>query len=131
MNRVALTAKRQGAYERGRAWAYVMVSRERGREILRSIVSGPRPGVTLGVWEAVRLRAQWNTGVIEATVPELAEDAGTVPNEAYRALSRLVEIGALVRTGRGRYALNPDAAWSGSLVEREKSAAETSPPVIA
>jgi hypothetical protein len=127
MNRVALTAKRQRAYERGRTWVYVMVSRERGREILRTIVSGPRPGVTLSVWEAVRLRAQWNTGLIEATVPQLAEDAGTVPNEAYRALSRLVEIGALVRVGRGRYALNPDVAWSGSLGGREQAASELTP----
>lgn len=127
MNRAALTARSSGAYEGTKPWHYVMISRERGREILREIVSGARPGVTLSVWEAVRLRAQWNTGVIEASVAELAEDAGTVTNEVYRALSRLVEIGALIRTGRGRYALNPDVAWLGTQGSRESAKVDLAP----
>ena len=122
MNRAALTVRSRERYEGSKPWIYVMISRERGRAILRDIVSGQRPGVTLSVWEAVRLRAAWNTGEIEGSVAELAEDAGTVTNEVYRALSRLVEIGALVRTGRGRYSLNPKAAWLGSLTSRESAA---------
>jgi DNA-binding IclR family transcriptional regulator len=80
------------------------------------------------VWEAVRLHTQWNTGLMQATVSELAEDAGTNHNEVYRALSRLVEIGALRRTGRGRYAINPDAGWAGTLASREAARAESLSP---
>ena len=75
---------------------------------------------------AHRSYAEWNTGKVSAPIQELADAAGTTPTEAYRALSHLVELGALVRTGRGRYALNPDVAWSGSLVAREGAKVELS-----
>jgi DNA-binding IclR family transcriptional regulator len=103
-----------------------MISQQRGLEILEAIAVGERSGVTVKIWMAAQLRAQWNTGEVNATVAELAHHANTVPNEAYRALSRLVEIGAIIRTGRGRYAINPHVAWNGSLTNREK-AAELSP----
>src|SRR3954451_4253257 len=106
MNR-ALPARWQGAYgdPRATAWQpYTMISQQRGLAILRQISAGERSGVTVKVWTAAQLHAQWNTGIVNASVPELAADAGTVPNEAYRALSRLVELGALIRTARGRYA---------------------------
>ncbi len=49
------------------------------------------------------------------------------PTEVYRALSHLVELGGLVRTSRGRYAINPDVAWSGSLAKRESASIELLP----
>ena len=99
-----------------------MISHQSGLEILGAISAGERSGVTAKVWIAAQLRAQWNTGDINATVGELARHAGTVPSEAYRALSRLVEIGALIRTSRGRYAINPNVSWNGALAVREKAA---------
>lgn len=98
---------------------YVMLSRERSREILRRITAGERAGVTLAVWEASRSYAQYNTGEIEATREQIAELAGTTPREVSRALSRLTEIKALVRRARGKYALHPASAWAGSLQARE------------
>ena len=95
-----------------------MLSREQSRIILKRIVNGTRPGTTLAVWEAARSYAEWNTGRIAATVPEIAEAAGAPTGETYRALSQLVEVGALIRTARGRYSLHPAAAWSGCLVSR-------------
>src|SRR3712207_156880 len=100
------------------AWSYVMLSREHSRVILKRILNGSRPATTLAVWEAARSYAEWNTGNIAATVQQLAEAAETSPGEIYRALSHLVELGALVRTAQGRYALNPAVAWSGTLVNR-------------
>src|SRR3954451_5036595 len=58
-------------------WPYVMLSRERSRVILQRIMSGPRPGVTLAVWEGARSYAEYDTGEIKATREELAELAGT------------------------------------------------------
>src|SRR3954451_1477388 len=106
----AFPLPRPSAYEEERAttWQpFTMISHQRGLEILETIAHGERSGVTAKVWIAAQLRAQWNTGDVRATVAELAGHAGTVPSEAYRALSRLVETGALVRTSRGRYAINP------------------------
>jgi predicted transcriptional regulator of viral defense system len=99
-----------------------MLSREQSRVILKRIVEGVRPGVTLAVWNASLTYAEWNTGNIPAPVQTIAAAAGTTPTEVYRALSHLVELGALIRTARGRYAVNPDVAWSGTLVMREEAA---------
>jgi hypothetical protein len=124
MNR-ALSAHPQATYDAGQVttWQpYTMISHKRGLEILQAIAHGERSGMTAKVWIAAQLHAQWNTGDINATVAALASDAGTTANEAYRALSRLVEIGALIRTSRGRYAINPTVSWNGSLAVREKAA---------
>jgi hypothetical protein len=128
MNR-GLPIRRQEAYvgNGSTAWAYVMLSREQSRVVLKRIVEGKRPGVTLAVWHAALSYAEWNTGQIAVPVGLLAEAAGTTPTEAYRALSYLVELEALIRTARGRYSLNPDVAWSGTLVSREGAAAELTP----
>jgi predicted transcriptional regulator of viral defense system len=45
-------------------------------------------------------------------------------------MTRLTEIGALVRLRRGRYAINPHAGWTGDLVKRQ-AAAKDVPPVRA
>lgn len=103
-------------------WPFVMLSRDQAREIQRRINAGPRPGVTLNVWLAALGYAVYGTGVIDASRQQLAEQAGTNEREAGRALSRLVDLGALLRTGRGRYMLHPAAAWSGSLSSRDAAA---------
>jgi hypothetical protein len=100
-------------------WTYVMLSREQSRAIQRLILEGPRPGVTQSVWLAALSYSAYGTGEIEATRDQIAEQAGTNADEVSRALSRLVKIGAFVRSDRGRYMLNPRAAWSGSLASRE------------
>jgi DNA-binding IclR family transcriptional regulator len=58
---------------------------------------------------------------------ELAKLAGTNEREVSRALSRLVELGALLRTGRGRYMIHPSAAWNGSLASREAAERKLEP----
>jgi hypothetical protein len=122
MNR-ALRRVGEAAYEERPAtvWTYVMLSREQSRLILDRILQSRKPLTTLAVWEAVRSYAEWNTGKIPVHVDALAEAARTSPTEVYRALSYLVELGALIRTARGRYSLNPAVAWSGSLVRREEA----------
>ena len=99
-------------------WPFVMLSREQAREIQRRILNGARPGVTLSVWMAALSYAAHGTGEIEATRQQLAEIAGTNEREVSRALSRLVGLGALTRTARGRYMVHPAVAWSGSLADR-------------
>jgi DNA-binding IclR family transcriptional regulator len=70
--------------------------------------------------------AAYGTGEIEASRKQLAELASTTEDEASRALARLERLGALVRIGRGRYALNPAVAWSGSRASREQAVAAQS-----
>jgi hypothetical protein len=108
-------------------WPYVMLSREQAREIQRRINAGPRPGVTLNVWMAALSYAAYGTGEIEATRQELANLAGTDADEVSRALSRLVKLGALLRTERGRYMIHPSAAWNGPLASREAAERKLQP----
>jgi hypothetical protein len=55
----------------------------------------------------------------------LAADADTTPEEASRALTRLMEIGALFKLRPGHYAINPHVGWQGLLRKREQSAKAT------
>jgi DNA-binding IclR family transcriptional regulator len=61
------------------------------------------------------------------TRQQLAEQAGTNPVEVTRALSRLVELGALTRTGHGRYTIHPSVAWHGPLASRETATRKLEP----
>jgi CRP-like cAMP-binding protein len=108
-------------------WSYVMLSRQQAREILRRISAGERPGITATIWLAALSYAAYGSGEIEATRQELAKLAGTNEREVSRALSRLVDLGALVRTGRGRYMIHPSAAWNGPLTSREAAARKLEP----
>jgi predicted transcriptional regulator of viral defense system len=103
--------------------APLLIGQRETRIILAKIGHGPRPHATLRVWNAALSYAASGTGVIEASGTQLAEQAGTAETGVSRALSRLAEIGALIRTGRGRYAINPAVAWSGSLASSEQAAA--------
>ncbi len=106
----------------------VMLDPEQLRLVLRAIANGPRPLATLRVWSAVILHIQRDTGEIMGGSRELAEDAGVIPNETYRALNRLAVIGALLKREPNRYAINPHVGWVGDLAKRQK-AAEDVPPV--
>jgi hypothetical protein len=108
-------------------WPFVMLNRTVAGDIQRRIVAGARPGTTLSVWLAALFYAEYGTGKIEATRQQLAEQAGTNLVGVTRALSHLVELGALVRTERGRYMVHPDVAWSGPLPAREAAARKLEP----
>jgi DNA-binding IclR family transcriptional regulator len=92
--------------------------------ILAKISRGPCPHATLRVWTAALAHVAPDTGALEASGTQLATFAGISPHAVSRALARLVEIGALIRTGPGRYALNPRA---GSLASREQAAQKPGP----
>jgi hypothetical protein len=111
-------------------WSYVMLSREQARAIVRKINEGPRAGTTLAVWMVALSYSAYGTGEIEATREQIAEAAGTTDIEVSRALAQLARIGALVRTGPGHYAINPSAAWSGSLASREQAAQKPGPRLV-
>ena len=108
-------------------WKYAMMNPDQLRQVLKAINASPKPLSTLRVWTAVLSRIRYDTGEVMAGGRLLADDAGTTPQEVSRALNRLVEIGALLRLRRGRYAVNPHVAWVGSLDRREVVAMTTSP----
>ena len=106
----------------------VMINPEQQRLILTAIINGPRPRTTLRVWGVVMAHIQRDTGEITASCRELAEDAGTTPDEAVRALNRLAVIGALLKREPGRYAINPHVSWVGDPATRQEAAKDV-PPV--
>jgi hypothetical protein len=110
--------------------AQLLIGQRETRIILAKISRGPRPHATLRVWNAALAHTASDTGALEASGTQLATVAGISPQGVSRALSRLAEIGALIRTDFGRYALNPRAAWAGSLASREQAAAGSEKPEL-
>jgi hypothetical protein len=113
-------------------WPYIMLSREQAREIQGRILDGPRPGATLAVWMlavwmAALSYAAYGTGEIEASRQELAKLSRIDADEVSRALSRLVKLGALLRTERGRYMVHPSVAWHGPLASRDAAERKLAP----
>ena len=109
-------------------WGFVMLNPDQQRVVLKAINRVEKPALTMRVWLAVISHIRYDTGEIMAGRERLAEDAETTPEEASRALSRLAEIGALLKLRPGRYAINPNAGWAGSLVQRQEAAKDV-PPV--
>ena len=107
--------------------APLLIGRRENQIILDKISHGPRPRVTLQVWWAALACAAPDTGAIQATQQQLAEQAGTTETGVNRALSQLTQIGALTRIAPGRYALNPRA---GSLASREQAAQKLGPRLV-
>lgn len=105
-------------------WTFIMANPERHREVLRTINESSRPLANLRTYHAALTYARFGTNEIGATVPEIANTAGVSVREAYRALKDLAELGALVRTGRGKYALNAENAFRGQTTERLAVVAE-------
>jgi DNA-binding IclR family transcriptional regulator len=110
--------------------AQLLIGQRETRIVLAKIGHGPRPHATLRVWNAALAHAASDTGSLEASGTQLATFAGISPQAVSRALARLVEIGALIRTRPGRYAISPRAAWSGSLASREQAAQKPSPYLV-
>lgn len=109
------------------AWNFVMLSPSQLRAVLKAIQSGPRPLATLAVWNACISRLNYDSGEVMASRAQLAEDAQVRPQEVSTALSRLAEIGALLRLKPGRYAINPHVAWNGSQAKRAEAAKSVQP----
>lgn len=116
-----------GRFSPPESWPFVMMNPDQIRFVLKAIGSGPRPLHTLKVWNAAISHVHYDTGEIMAGRARLAEDADVAPEHASRALGRLTEIGALLRLGRGRYAINPHVGWTGSLIKREAAAKGATP----
>lgn len=109
-------------------WGYVMLNPDQQRLVLKAIRECSAPLTTMAVWNAViSFIAYDRNGEIMANREMLANAAGTRPDETTKALSRLVEIGAIERTSRGRYKINSHVGWSGSLHKRDAVAKEQRP----
>jgi DNA-binding IclR family transcriptional regulator len=83
--------------------------------VLRQIRRGPRPWATMNVWLAVIRLTDFNAAEIRASAAEIAERAEVEPIEVYRAMKRLMEIGAVSRVARGRYRVNEAVSSRGNL----------------
>ena len=109
-------------------WGFVMLNPDQQRAVMKAIKTGSRPNETLFVWNAcISYIAYDHDGQIMATRTQIAEAADISPDNTSTALSRLVEIGVLIRTGRGRYKVNPYVAWSGPLHARAIAAKDFQP----
>src|SRR3954463_338626 len=101
-----------GRFAPPETWSFVMLNPDQQRLVLKAIDNGPRPLTTLKVWNAAISHIRYDTGEIMAGRERLAEDAGIVPEEASRAMTRLAEIGALLKLPRGGYPLKPHVRWT-------------------
>ena len=109
-------------------WGFVMLNPDQQRAVMKAIGAGPRPNETLKVWNAcISYIAYDRDGEIMASQTKIAEAAEVAPSSTSMALTRLVEIGVLIRTGRGRYRVNPYVAWSGPLHARAIAAKDFQP----
>lgn len=112
-------------------WGYIMLNPDQQRLVLQAIDDGPKPHSTLKVWQAViSFIAYDRDGEIMASRDQLAITARVMPPHVSTALTRLTEIGALIRIKPGRYRINPHVGWSGPLHKRE-IAGKASRPVVA
>jgi len=109
-------------------WAYVMIHPNQLLVLQKLIREGSNPGETLAVWTScVSYMSYDQNGEIMAGRDVLSEASGVAPQNVSRALSRLVEVGGLLKLRRGRYAVNPNLGWAGSLIKREAAAKSAEP----
>lgn len=109
-------------------WGYVMLNPDQQRAVLKAIDATPKPLTTLKVWQAaISFIAYDRDGEIMAGRTQIAEAANVSPDHTTRALSQLVDIGVLLRVGRGRFKVNPHVAWAGPLHKRDIAAKEQRP----
>jgi hypothetical protein len=111
----------------GDFWSFVMTTAkaEAIGAILEAIVGGPRGYATLRVFASLGPYLRRDTGEILCTQHTLAKTAKVSAGDVQRALIRLVEIGVLLKEGRGRYRVHPSVMWKGELANREKVEAVT------
>jgi hypothetical protein len=109
-------------------WGFVMLNPDQQRAVMKAIDATSKPHTTLKVWNAcISFIAYDRDGEIMAARSQLAQAADIRPQETSTALASLVDIGVLIRTGRGRFKVNPYVAWSGPLHKRELAAKTQSP----
>jgi DNA-binding IclR family transcriptional regulator len=101
----------------------VASSTETVSAFLREIGQGPRAFATLAVWYALAPYVRRDTAEVICTQRTLANTAGVSRGDVQRAIARLVEMGVLLRDGRGQYRVHPSVMWKGELVKRERSEA--------
>jgi hypothetical protein len=119
-----------GRFAPPETWSFVMLNPDQQRLVLKAINRGEKPALTLRVWNAAisHIRYDSEQKEIMASCRRLAEDADTNAKEVYRAMTRLTEIGAVLKLRPGRYAINPHVGWTGDLVKRQEAAKHV-PPV--
>ncbi len=109
-------------------WGYVVLNPEQQRLVIKAIQDGARPGETAFVWQTVISYIAYDrNGEIMADRTTIAEAAGVLPKHVSTALTRLVEIGALIKLARGHYAINPHVGWCGPAHKRELAAKDYQP----
>ncbi len=115
---------------RSDSWGFVMVaaSVETVSAFLHEVRAGGRPYTTLAVWMALAPYVKRDTGEVTCSQRELAATAGVTKSDVYKALDRLLEMGVLLRDGRGRYRVHPAVMWRGELAKRGQ--AEAGAPVL-
>jgi|tagenome__1003787_1003787.scaffolds.fasta_scaffold19770234_2 hypothetical protein len=111
-------------------WSFVMLAARPDlmTAFMRVIHSGPRAHATLATWLALAPYVRRDTGEVICTQRTLAETGAITRADVYYGLGRLVEMGALLREGRGRYRVHPRLLWKGELAGREE--AEKAAPVL-
>jgi DNA-binding IclR family transcriptional regulator len=90
---------------------------------MRAIHAGPRAHATLATWLALAPYVRRDTGEVLCTQRTLARTAAISQADVFYGLARLVEMGALLREGRGRYRVHPRLLWKGELAGRERAEA--------
>ena len=112
-------------------WGFVMLNPDQQRAVIKAISDGSKPLTTLKVWNSVISYIAYDRdGEIMASRNQIAEAAEVAPEHTTRALSQLVDIGALIRIARGRYKVNPFVAWSGPLHKREIATTGSKPVLV-
>lgn len=110
----------------GGPWRFTMVSAsaETVAAFLHAVAAGPRGFSTLRVWNALAPYVRRDTAELTCTQRTLAQTAGVSRGDVQRALERLVEMGALLRDGRGQYRVHPAVMWRGELALRGQAEAD-------
>ena len=108
-------------------WSFTMIASrpETVSAFLQEIAAGPRAFTTLAVWYALAPYVRRDTAEVICTQRTLARTAGVALGDVSRALYRLVEMGALIQEGRGRYRVHPGLMWKGELKRRERAQSVT------
>jgi len=111
-------------------WSFTMLAAkaETVAAFLQAVASGPRGFATLRVFYALAPYVRRDTGEVLCAQRTLAKTAGVTIGDVQRAIVRLVEMGVLIKDGRGEYRIHPSVMWKGELIKRERAEA-VSPPL--
>jgi DNA-binding MarR family transcriptional regulator len=101
-------------------WSFVMLTAD-PTAFLEQVRQSERPYTVVMVTLAMMRYVEPETGKITATQRQIAKAAGIDVAHVNRAMDRLVEMGALIREGRGQYRFYPDFVWRGTLAGRAQT----------